>query len=281
MEINRQHLFFPDIAFASGSNREAAKEEHVTEHMLCHVKCGEVYLREAASERIFRAGDTFLLRRNHLVKCLGQPMPNRTPYGVIFFVLKKEFLQEYELKNRRAGNIGTSAPLPPVVALASGPLLQGLFNSLLPYLEAGARLSPAIAQHKLEEAILILQEQDERLEQWLFDPAEPGKIDLEAFMRQNYMFNIPITKFATLTGRSLSTFQRDFQKIFGINAARWLLQRRLEAAYALLAQGDKRPVDVYMEVGFEDPSHFSRAFKKEFGYSPSELRGQESSGTGI
>jgi hypothetical protein len=43
-----------------------------------------------------------------------------------------------------------------------------------------------------------------------FDFADPGKTDLREFMLCNYMFNIPINKFAELTGRSLSTFQRDF-----------------------------------------------------------------------
>jgi AraC-like DNA-binding protein len=31
----------------------------------------------------------------------------------------------------------------------------------------------------------------------------------------------------------------------------------------------KKPSDVYLEVGFEDLSHFSFAFKKEFGKAPS------------
>jgi AraC-like DNA-binding protein len=34
----------------------------------------------------------------------------------------------------------------------------------------------------------------------------------------------------------------------------------------------KKPSDVYLEVGFEDLSHFSFAFKKAFGKAPSQLR---------
>jgi AraC family transcriptional regulator, exoenzyme S synthesis regulatory protein ExsA len=39
-----------------------------------------------------------------------------------------------------------------------------------------------------------------------------------------------------------------------------------------LAELKKKPVDVYLEVGFEDLSHFSSAFKKQYGYAPTGLR---------
>jgi hypothetical protein len=42
---------------------------------------------------------------------------------------------------------------------------------------------------------------------------EPGKIDLADYMEKNFMFNLPLEKFAYLTGRSLTTFKRDFSKI--------------------------------------------------------------------
>ena len=49
---------------------------------------------------------------------------------------------------------------------------------------------------------------------------QPGKIDLISFMEKNYMFNVPMEKFSYLTGRSLTTFKRDFQKVFKINSAK-------------------------------------------------------------
>ncbi len=126
-------------------------------------------------------------------------------------------------------------------------------------------------QHKLVEAIMTLSEQDEDLTFWLFDLEHQERIDLEDFMQRNYMFNIPMTKFAELTGRSLSTFQRDFHRIFGSNAAKWLLRRRLQAAYEAILQKKIMPVDIYLDLGFEDIAHFSRSFKSEFGFNASQL----------
>jgi AraC-like DNA-binding protein len=81
-----------------------------------------------------------------------------------------------------------------------------------------------------------------------------------------------LAQFAKLTGRSLSTFKRDFVKIFGTTAEKWLQKQRLERAYFLITQKNKRPSTIYLELGFETLSHFSYAFKKQFGQTPTELQ---------
>jgi AraC-like DNA-binding protein len=92
-------------------------------------------------------------------------------------------------------------------------------------------------------------------------------------MLKNYHFNVELQRFAYLTGRSLSTFKRDFEKIFHVTPSRWLVQKRLEEAYHLIRDEGKAPSDVYLEVGFEDLSHFSFAFKKKYGLAPSLVKG--------
>jgi AraC-like DNA-binding protein len=75
-----------------------------------------------------------------------------------------------------------------------------------------------------------------------------------------------------LTGRSLTTFKRDFDTIYGVTPLRWLIKKRLELAHYMLLENRQKPVEVYREVGFEDLSHFSYAFKKQFGYAPKTIR---------
>jgi AraC-like DNA-binding protein len=99
----------------------------------------------------------------------------------------------------------------------------------------------------------------------LADFSEPGKINLAAFMEKHYMFNMPMDKFGYLTGRSLSTFNRDFKKSFHITLQKWLARKRLELAHYQLVEKQRKPVEVYLETGFENLSHFSFAFKKHFG----------------
>ena len=85
------------------------------------------------------------------------------------------------------------------------------------------------------------------------------------------MFNMSLEKLGYLTGRSLSTFNRDFKKLFNTTPQRWLTDKRLELAYYQLLEKRKKPTEVYLEVGFEDLSHFSFSFKKKYGVSPVQL----------
>ena len=86
---------------------------------------------------------------------------------------------------------------------------------------------------------------------------EPGKLDLAGYMEKNFMFNMPIEKFGYLTGRSLTTFKRDFKKAFNTTPQKWLTQKRLELAHYQFVEKSKKPIDVCYEVGFENLSHFS------------------------
>jgi AraC-like DNA-binding protein len=188
----------------------------------------------------------------------------------LYFILEKEFILSYALRTGLAVKT-TNVTCQPVLFVQPKPPLLSLLHSVFPYLDAGMFFSKDMIKHKLEEAILALKEQDNCLLNWLFDFAEPGKLNLETFMQRNFMFNVPMTKFAELTGRSLSTFQRDFKKIFGTNAATWLLKRRLQAAYEAITVKGSMPVDIYLDLGFEDLAHFSRSFKRAYGINPSHL----------
>ncbi|WP_229209439.1 helix-turn-helix domain-containing protein [Dyadobacter koreensis] len=51
----------------------------------------------------------------------------------------------------------------------------------------------------------------------------------------------------------------------------WLKKKRLDEGYFQIAQYHQLPSDVYLEVGFEDLSHFCYVFKKHFGKAPSHV----------
>ncbi|MEZ2352159.1 helix-turn-helix domain-containing protein [Caballeronia sp. RCC_10] len=77
-------------------------------------------------------------------------------------------------------------------------------------------------------------------------------------------------------GVSRRTLNRVFA-IHGTTAVRCLWQKRLDASHALLAEGRARHIaDVAAACGFSDFSHFSRAFKKSYGFAPYQLLKQKS-----
>ena len=124
---------------------------------------------------------------------------------------------------------------------------------------------------KMKEGVKLLLLALPELHDFLFDFSEPFKIDLEKFMLSNFRFNVPIERFAQLTGRSLAGFKRDFKNKFGIPPRQWLQLKRLTEAKHLIETRHLKPSAIYLELGFESLSHFSHSFKKEFGKAPTEL----------
>ena len=177
----------------------------------------------------------------------------------------RNFSMEFGFKTEKHTN-GNS-----ILLLKPDALYKSYMDSLTPYLQMEQAGNEELIANKQKEAILLLLKINPELKDVLFDFSEPGKIDLEAFMNKNFHFNVELNRFAYLTGRSLATFKRDFEKLFHITPSRWLQHRRLQEAHYLIKEKGKAPSDVYMDVGFEDLSHFSFAFKKLYGLAPSRI----------
>jgi AraC-like DNA-binding protein len=94
------------------------------------------------------------------------------------------------------------------------------------------------------------------------------KIDILNYLNENYMYDLSMEDIASYTGRSLAAFKRDFGKISAIPPQKWLIQKRLEKARRKIEHDGKKVSDVCFEVGFKNLSHFSTAFKREYGVSP-------------
>jgi transcriptional regulator GlxA family with amidase domain len=51
---------------------------------------------------------------------------------------------------------------------------------------------------------------------------------------------------------------------------RWIREKRLSKAYEMLRLSSLSVADVAYSLGFENPTHFSRIFKQQYGYAPSQ-----------
>ena len=71
-------------------------------------------------------------------------------------------------------------------------------------------------------------------------------------------------------GVSRRHLRRRLEAVVGEAPAELIRRLRLERASQLLAAGSGTVAEVAYSVGFKSPSHFSAAFRKAFGISPSE-----------
>ena len=71
---------------------------------------------------------------------------------------------------------------------------------------------------------------------------------------------------------SVSSLQRAFAKYFGMSPKQYLIQLRMNRALELLTENELSVKEISFACGFTDEKYFSRAFKKKYGYSPSQLK---------
>ncbi len=236
-------------------------------HYFGRIISGEMKMIIADRTITLNAGQTFFWPRNQLATTIKTPKDGQ-PYKSVMISLKTHRLKDYYARHQVTARPARSGGLR---LFEDHPLLESLFGSLLPYLANQEQVPASVISVKIEEAITVLRALDNTIDAQLLNFSEPGKIDLADFMEKNFMFNMPLQKFAYLTGRSLTTFKTDFKKAFNTSPQRWLTLKRLELANYQLREQNRKPAEVYLEAGFENLSHFSFAFKKHFGYAPREV----------
>ncbi len=259
---------YGDIVYSCFVPHEMLSEHRMPVHVLIYVYSGEMLADDGGRTLKACAGDYVFLKRDHRVKLLKHTAGD-APYKAISIRFERGLLRDFFSRLDKAALPADVRRIPDAALLLPRTVaLQSLFLSLFPYTDANVRPKDEIVQLKMQEAIHCLLDADPRLYPTLFDFNEPWKIDLLPFMEANYTQDMTLEEFATYTGRSLATFKRDFAKVSDLPPEKWLIRKRLDKAYELLAHGRTKPSDVYVTVGFKNRSHFSSAFKRQFGVSP-------------
>jgi len=258
----------PGIFFSYLSTMRKEKVAFLEHNTLVMQVSGRFTL-ETASEKISMGrGEMLLIQKNQLAELTKVPLED-SEYQTIVISLKEELLRKIVLEEQI--KIGQKYTGPPNILIPANDYLRAFFQSVMPYVHnPEEKITNTLGMLKVKEAVLLLLFTMPELEEFLFDFSEPYKINLEKFMLSNFHYNIPVEKFALLTGRSLAGFKRDFQKIFGMAPRHWLQEKRLTEARYLIETKNKKPSGIYLELGFESLSHFSRSFKKKFGKTPTE-----------
>jgi AraC-like DNA-binding protein len=264
---NTTNPHVPQIVYSCISKRMVEGELFIRQHVVDYIISGTSEVYFGGKSHLFKAGDFRFAIKNRLSKFVKQPPPGGE-YRSISICIDQDTL--LELKDQfRPGITAAGQHHDNVFLLKPNLLFKNYIDSLLPYLEHSQHMDGELVKIKIKEAVFVFLGANPELKNVLFDFSEPGKIDLQAYMNEHYHYNGDLQHFAYLTGRSLSTFKRDFEKIYHTTPSRWLLQKRLEDAHYLLKEKKIRASEVYLEVGFKDYAHFFVAFKKLFGLAPS------------
>lgn len=84
--------------------------------------------------------------------------------------------------------------------------------------------------------------------------------------------SLPLSALSTQAGISDFHFNRMFKTVSGMTLKQYVLGRKLTHALERITNSSETVLDIALDLGFEYPEVFSRAFKKQFGIAPSDVR---------
>jgi AraC family transcriptional regulator len=107
-------------------------------------------------------------------------------------------------------------------------------------------------------------------------PSLPGyKLrQITDWMADNLAKEFNLERLATRAGLSKFYFNRLFKNATGVSPSRYQINLRMDEAKRLLRETKKSALEIALDVGYSNPSHFAQLFRKETGLSPSDYRQQ-------
>lgn len=221
----------------------------------------------------FNEGDAMLSKcGNYFIeKLTANPNPESDTLSAVagyFYpnIVKHFFQTDLSLKNFQ-NNFDTTK-------VNVEPLLKSFVDSISYLLDNPQIADEDLILNKLKELLLLLSktEQAKSINEFISSLFVPYEYDFKDIIQQNIYSDLSIEDFAKLTNSSVASFKRKFAELYNESPAKHILAKRLEKSTQLLQLKSKPIADIAYECGFENISHFNKAFKRQFSKTPTEYR---------
>lgn len=126
---------------------------------------------------------------------------------------------------------------------------------------------------KILEFLYLIDNEDthKRLQDFLsYNNTYKDKRNIISLMKRYYLNNFSIQDFATLSGRSLSSFHRDFKTIYHTTPHQFLINLKMQHANKVLKEENKTISEIASDLGYENISHFIKAYKNKYNITPKQ-----------
>jgi AraC family transcriptional regulator len=107
-------------------------------------------------------------------------------------------------------------------------------------------------------------------------PSLPGyKLrQITDWMAEHVAEEFNLDRLAVQAGLSKFYFNRLFKTAMGVSPSRHQINLRMDEARRLLRETKRSVVEIALDVGYANPSHFAQLFRRETGLAPSDYRRQ-------
>lgn len=212
----------------------------------------------------------FVRRNTHIEmeRSTGHHGPDVAEY--IQFTVTNDLVKQFA----RLATIKSSkkTDLFPIVVASTEKELKCFINSIEPYMEQHEKADANIVKLKMLELLFCITGMQTGMINYLLDIKDYFRSNITATIEENINNSISVHQLAKLSGRSISSFRRDFMAIYNMPPSQWMRIKKLEKSKELLLGTTMTVSEVCYVAGFESIAHFSKLFKSRFGCPPSGLR---------
>lgn len=246
-----------------------AKEGYISNHVISLVLEGTQIIRpyEGANVSI-KAGELAFLPRGlyHITDLLTEKRSFRSCLFYFDDALIQTFLTQLNLQYHAETNY------PEQWHFGQLPSMRLFVHALRQIYQEQTLQGGKLLEIKLLELLHLLHHLSPQtaFSNFLYHLLLPQKRHIKQFMEHNFDKPLKVEDYAYLTGRSISTFRRDFKAQFKTTPQKWLQEQRIKKALDLLEKEKMTVTHLAFEVGYENVSYFIKAFKRYVGTSPKQ-----------
>lgn len=237
-------------------------------HMFSFLQKGKKQVHFADSSVAVHGKQSLLIKRGN---CLwSELLDNDAVYycKLLFFSEAKlrDFLNKHGQFTREAQET------PSYFIIENDDYIHAYLNSLSTIIHAPTVFMNNLLSVKFEELMLyLINKYGEAFAIYLQSLIAGERSTFKNIVENNMYSNLKVDEIAFLCNMSLSTFKRRFVKEYKTSPGKWLQDKRLRRAKALMRGGKLKASDIYLDFGYNNLSNFSAAFKNKFGKSPNLL----------
>ncbi|HEV8285499.1 MAG TPA: AraC family transcriptional regulator [Chitinophagaceae bacterium] len=239
---------------------------HFKQNVICFLLEGNKVVSNGKRTKSFGNDKVLLLQASNVLMTEKTTVNNA--YKMILMFFSNDFLSRFVenkkllLEKKPKNNFNFSL-------LMKDNYISNFEDSLL-FFENKPLISEHFIATKLEEILLYLIERErpvltDFIHTALQSVPSPEIIEV---IKNPANINLTVEELAFLCSMSISTFKRKFAEIYNTSPKKYFIEQKMKQAVYWLRQ-NKRPSEIYYELGYENLSAFSNEFKKCFGVSPS------------
>lgn len=251
------------IHFYSTTKSSSKNKINLQQNLICFLQAGNKEIAHSVSTEAIDNNELFVLPTGRVLMTERTTKDHSYKSVLLFFSdhFFLDFLQRHGLKMPKNSEAIASIKIKKNTYL-------GHFEQSLDLLEKELK-DPPLLKIKLEEILLYLFKHHSEQLYPIFKNIQNRNQNLPLIevVNNNLENHLTIEELAFLCHMSVSTFKRKFLEVFETSPQKYFIDYKMQRALVLLKK-NKKPSEIYLELGYETLSAFSNEFKKKFGVSP-------------